>query len=165
VNDTIILGIIVLAPVIVLTVLRADAAMAFLSLCLGYVLVQFVSNDAISLLTTLYPHASSVSQSTIKIVFLFVPVALTLVATFHGVKGSRIVLNLLPAIGVGVLSVVLVEPLLSPGVRGSLAGSDLWRQFQNAQTLIVSLSALISLIFLWIQRRVGKSDKKHRSKG
>jgi len=155
----------ILVPVIVLTVLRVDAAMAFLSLCLGYVLVHFVSTDAISLLTTVYPHASSFSESTIKIIFLWLPVVLTIVAMFHSVHGVRVILNILPALGVGALGVILLEPLLSPGLRGALAGSSLWSQFQQAQTLVVGLSSLVSLVFLWLRRRGGKAEHKHRSKG
>ncbi len=151
----------ILAPIVVLTVLRVDAAMAFLSLCLGYVLVHFVSGDAVSLLTTFSPHASNLSQSTIKIIFLWLPVVLTTIAMFHSVKGSKVFLNILPAIGVGVLGLLLVEPSLSPGIRGALAASSYWRQFQQAQTLIVGLTSLISLVFLWTQSRSGKSDKKH----
>lgn len=46
------LAAIVLAPVVLLMVLRVNAALVFLSLCLGDVLVQFTANDANSFLTT-----------------------------------------------------------------------------------------------------------------
>jgi len=161
----IVFGVIVLAPIGILTLLRSDAALAFLSLCLGYVLVQFVANDAVSLVTAIFPKAGTLSESTVKIIFLWLPVVLTILATFHSVKRTRLILNLLPAIGVGLLGLLLVEPLLSPGLRGAIDNSNAWRQFQQAQTLIVGLSALISLVFLWLQRRShqkGEGSKRHK---
>jgi hypothetical protein len=156
----------VLAPVVILTILRVDAALVFLSLCLGYVLVQFVSYDAVSLVTSIFPHASSLSDNTVKLIFLLLPAVLTIIFMFHSVSGTRVILNFLPALGVGLLGVLLLEPLLSSGTRVALESSSLWHNFQQAQTLIVGASSIVSLLFLWMHRKQGHHGKssRHHSK-
>ena len=53
---TILLAAIVLAPAAVLLLLRINAALVFLSLCLGNVLVQFTFRDTVNFLTTNANH-------------------------------------------------------------------------------------------------------------
>ncbi len=157
---------IVLAPVVLLMVLRVNAALVFLSLCLGDVLVQFVANDTSEFLTL---HASQVPQQaasagseTVKIVLLLLPVVLTtifMIRTIHGT--GRLLLNLLPAAGVGLLGGLLVVPLLPAGLSHSIVDSSLWSQVQRAQDLIVGASALVCLLVLWLQRPKAGGAHKH----
>jgi len=54
----------------------------------------------------------------------------------------------------------LVVPLLSPGLSHNIVDASLWSQITRAQDLIVSASALVCLLVLWLQRpKTG--DKKH----
>jgi len=154
---------IILAPVLVLTVLRVDAVIVYLSLCLGEVLVKFIAGDAISLVSALFPHASTLSNNSTELILLFLPVVLTIVVMFHTVSGLKVPVNLIPALCTGLLGILLVEPLLTPGMRGSLQSSSLWEHFVQAQTLIVGLSALIVLVFLWVQRRSSHHSSGHKS--
>ena len=102
------LAIIVLAPVVLLMVFRINAALVFLSLCLGDVLVRFTANDASSFLTTFSSSHTvtsvTTSNSNIKIALLLLPVMLTSIFMIRTVQGStRLMLNALPAAGVGLL--------------------------------------------------------------
>ncbi len=161
------LGAIVLAPVVVLLLLRANAALVFLSLCLGDVLVQFTANDASSFLTT-FSHSHTVtsittSNSNVKIALLLLPVVLTtffMIRTVHG--SSRLLLNILPAAGVGLLGALLIVPLMPPGAAHSIIDSSLWNQVQKAQVLIVGGSALVCLLVLWMQRPKTGGHSKHK---
>ncbi len=65
------------APFLVLTVLRVNAAFVFLSLCLGEVLVQYVSADVNSFMQIFAARVSPVGDSTMRLVLLFAPAALT----------------------------------------------------------------------------------------
>ena len=73
------------------------------------------------------------------------------------------ILNLLPAAGVGLLGALLVVPLLPGGVRYDILNSDIWYQIKQAQTVIVGSSALVCLLVLWMQRpKTGHGKhKKH----
>jgi hypothetical protein len=165
------LGAIVLVPLALIMVLRINAALVFLSLCLGDVLVQFVAPDANSFLTLFSAHVPKgvdTGNDTVKIILLLLPVILTAIAMIRTVKGySRLALNLLPAAGVGLLGGLLVVPLLPAGLSHNVVDSSLWSQVQRAQDLIVGLSALVCLLVLWLQRPQagsGKHSKHHKGR-
>lgn len=144
----------IVIPIAVLTVLRINAAMVFLSMCLGYVLVQFVANDTDSLVNFIAPENGSVSATSLRLGMLLVPVILTGIIMIFSVHGrARVALNVLPAAGCAVLGVLLAVPLLTPGLRHAIQSQALWQQINKAQALIVGASALVSLLFLWTQRR------------
>lgn len=161
---------IVLVPAILLMVLRINAALVFLSLCLGDVLVQFVANDTSNFLTL---HANQVPQQaanagndTIKLVLLLLPVVLTTVFMIRTVRGNgRLILNVLPSAGVGLLGALLVVPLLPLGLSHNIVNASLWSQVIRAQDLIVGASALVCLLVLWLQRPKTGSGKHGKHKG
>ncbi|HSX47588.1 MAG TPA: hypothetical protein VLF63_02330 [Patescibacteria group bacterium] len=163
--DTFIL--VAIIPVILLMWLRVNAAIVFLSLCLGDVLVQFVAPDAnqfLALFSAHVPHGLDNGNDLIKILLLTLPVILTaifMIRTIHGYP--KLILNLLPALGVGLLGSLLITPLLPKGVSHSILTSSLWSHIKNAQALIVSGSAIICLLILWLQRpKTGHKKDKHK---
>lgn len=154
-----------LVPLVVLTVLRINAAMVFLSLCLGYVLVEFVAKDTDSLISFLAPDTDSVSASTLKLAMLFTPVVLTSIFMIFSVHGRiRVALNALPAAGVSFLGLLLAVPLLTPGLHHAIESQTLWQQLSDAQAMVVGASAFVSLVFLWMQRRRAEhpDHRRHR---
>jgi len=166
----IILGAIVLAPVLLLMLLRVNATLVFLSLCLGNVLVQFVAPDANSFMTLFsahVPHGADTGNNFMKIVLLLLPVVLTLVFMIRTVRGKgKLALNAFPSAGVGLLGALLVVPLLPASMSDSILSSSLWLQVQRAQDLIVGGSALVCLLVLWLQRpKAGHDDKHGKHKG
>jgi hypothetical protein len=164
------LGAIVLIPIAFLLILRVNATLVFLSLCLGSVLIQYVLGDANSFVSWLSTSSTApkihTSQDNIKLVLLLLPVVLTSVFMIRTVKGtSRLVLNALPAVGVGLLGALLVVPLLPPGLAHNIVRSDLWDQILKVQNIIVGGSAVVCLLVLWLQRpkTESKHHKKHKS--
>lgn len=167
-SPDVILGAIILLPIVILMVLRINAALVFLSLCLGSVLVQFVAPETKGFIEDFSFKAntdlSSTSNNTIKLVLLLFPTILTSIFMIRTVSGrGKLFLNLLPAIGVGLLGALLIVPLLPPGVSHDIVRSNLWDQVVKAQVLIVGSSALVCMLVLWMQRpKTGgnKHDKK-----
>ncbi len=161
-----ILAAIVLIPVILLMVLRVNATLVFLSLCLGNILVQFVAPDANSFMALFAAHVPKgvdTGNNTVKLALLLLPVVLTAIFMIRTIKGNgRLVLNLLPAAGVGLLGGLLVVPLLPGGLSHNIISSPLWSQVQRAQDLIVGASALVCLLVLWLQRPKTGHDDKHK---
>jgi len=155
-------------PIVVMMVLRINAALVFLSLCLGDVLVQFVAGDTSSFMSLFSAHAAKAhpTNTTIQLFLLLLPVVLTAVFMIRTVKGPKLLLNILPAAGVGLLGALLVVPLLPTETAVNILSSNVWHQVKNAQDLIVGLSALFCLLVLWLQRPTageGKHGKKHHS--
>jgi hypothetical protein len=155
----IILLLIIGVPIALLILLRINAAIVFLSLCLGSVLVQFVAGDVKSIISGASLHAQT-SDSTIKLILLFLPAVLTAAFMIKTVRSKRVVFNVLPAIGTGLLTALLAIPLLPPALGADITSQDIWYQVQRSQSLIVGLSAAISLLFLWLQRPKA-SPKEH----
>lgn len=151
-----------IAPVVILTILRINAVMIFLSLCLGDVLVRYVAGNANSMLTWMAPNITPLSASMVQLAVLLLPVVLTCVFMLFSVRGRmRTLMNILPAAGVGLLGILLIVPLLPPGLKFAIEDQALWSQLTRSQALIVGLSAMISLFFLWSQRRVlGHHEEK-----
>lgn len=164
-SPIVILALIMLAPVVLLMVFRINAVLVFLSLCLGNVLVQFVAPDTRSMITLFAANNSrlvNASNNSISIALLLLPAVLTILFMFHSVRGhSKLLLNVLPAIGVGLLMALLLVPLLSPGLRYAIVGTPLWQQVQRSQVLIVGTSSLICLLVLWLQRPKRHHEEKH----
>ena len=158
------LSAIVLAPVLALMILRINAALVFLSLCLGDVLVQFVAKDTSEFLTlhaNKVPQAVNTGNNNVKLALLLLPVILTAIFMIRTVRGrGKLIINVLPAAGVGLLGALLVVPLLPPGLAHNVVGSSLWTGVNHAQNLIVGASAVVCLLALWLQRP-GSGHSKH----
>lgn len=154
-NPNVILIALLAAPPILLMVLRVNAALVFLSLCLGSVLVQFVAPDAAVILssTSAGSHGVPSSLMFVDLVLLLLPVVLTTVFMIRSVHGhARLALNFLPAVGASALATLLAVPLMSKGLTGSLTHLVLWHKLEALQTLIISADTLLVLLFLWMQR-------------
>lgn len=153
-SQSTLLIILLVAPVLVLTFLRINAVLVFLSLCLGEVLVRFVAGEANTMISLFFPKASTLGLSMIQIIVLLLPAILTSVFMIFSVKGKgKFLFNIFPAAGVGLLVALLVVPLLPPSAQATIEDMPLWGQLAKMQALIVGVSALLSLGFLWLQRR------------
>lgn len=151
------------APVIVFTVLRINAALVFLSLCLGAVLVEYVAGEANSLITLFSKEAGTVSASTMQVTLLLAPAVVTSVVTVFSLHGkAKILINLFPAVAASALAVLLVVPLLPNGIRYDVETQEVWKHLVKAQALVVGVGALASLVFLWMQRGSFKHHDKRR---
>ncbi len=160
VSHNITLVIALLAPIAALTLLRINAVMVFLSLCLGAVVLQFVGGEATSMVTLFSSKAGSVSGSTLRIGLLLLPALLTSVFMVFSVHGrTKLLLNLLPATGVALLALFLVVPELAPTLRESIESEQLWTQLWRMQALLVGVSAMVSVVALWMQRKRGSARR------
>lgn len=160
---------IVAVPVLVLTVLRINATLVFLSLCLGQILVMFVGDDVASTIGILSTTGWT-SPTAVSLVLLAVPAGLTAFFMVGTVKTKfKQALNVLPALSVGALGLLLVVPHFTPGLQAAIQSTMVWHQVQGLQTIIIGLSAIVCLFFLWLQRPKHKSggedEKGHGGKG
>ena len=164
-DPAVILGAIIVLPIVVLTLLRINAVLVFLTLCLGSVLVQFISKDTQSLIGFVRTQSTqnvNVDNPTMKLVLLLLPTALTALFMIGTIKGKfRMILNVIPAAGVGVLLALLGVPLLPAGISHSVMTSPLGQDGQKFQNIIVGVTAVASLITLWLERpKSGHSSHK-----
>lgn len=149
-------------PVLLFLILRVNAAMVFLSVCLGAVLVDHVAGDADLIVNSFSPTTNSLSQTTIELLLLLVPTVLTAVIMAFSVQGRiRVFLNIFPAAASSILLVLLAVPMLPRSLAFNLMTQDVWRILSNAEALVIGAGALVSLFFLWTQRRNFRAQEKH----
>ena len=150
-------------PFAAMVVLRINAAMVFLSLCLGAVLVQYVAGQADDLFHAFAPHAGNVSTTTISLVLLAAPAVLTAILTVLSVHGpAKVWLNMLPAVAASALAVLLAVPLLPGGLRNGFESQSAWHAVSSAEALVIGMGGFMSLVFLWSQRKFFKQHDKRR---
>jgi hypothetical protein len=150
-------------PTLLFVLLRANAAMIFLSVCLGSVLVEHVASEANTMMGLFSPKPNPVSQATIALILLFAPPIITTIVTAVSVHGRlKVFLNLVPAAAASMLLVLLVVPLLPKSLTYHIESQQTWRILWDAEALVIGAGALVSLFFLWAQRRNFRHHDKRK---
>jgi hypothetical protein len=153
----------ILVPIIMVLALRANATLVFLSLCLGAVVTQFLSQDIKWFADAFLPWQAGMSANALHIALLLAPALLTTLLMLQSVKGARAWFNVLPALAVGGLTPLLVVPLLYADSAHAITALPLWQGLSKVQDLVVGGGAIVSLLFLWTQRsRKSAADEKKK---
>jgi len=150
------LAALILSPVVLTFLLKSNAALSFLALCVGFVLSTSVIGDLKQLLSEMN---LSVTNSTLAISLLVLPLVLTLLLTRKSnTKGLKLWLQLLAALGTGGLLALSVAPVINASWL-DLSKSDVWDNILKIQSGIVGAGALLSFALVWLG-----SSKLHRKK-
>ena len=152
----ILLGVMILGPLVLTFLLKSNAALGFLVLCVGFVLSTSVIGDLKHLLSQLN---LSTTSSTIGIILLIVPLVLTLLLTRRSAgKGFKFWLQLAAALCGGGLLALSVGPVLGSSSQFNVTTSSFWTNLQKIQSEIIGIGALISLLLIWFGglKRFGK---------
>jgi hypothetical protein len=159
----VVIGILVGLPLLLTFVLRVNAGVIFLALCAGSVLSKFVSADAIQIVNSFFARTNhDLISSVIQITLLLLPAALTILFMRNSMTGTKTLINIVPAAASGLLTALLVVPLLPPGSRYNIMGSDIWSTLQQFQSVIIGAGAFVSLLMLWSSKPKDKHKKHHK---
>ena len=154
-----ILVLMVVGPALITLLLKSDAALAFLALCTGFVLSTSVIADLKHLLSE---TNLSVATSTLALVLLLTPLILTLLVTRRtATKGIKRWLHILVALCAGGLLALSLGPIINTYSQVDLSHSQVWRGLQNAQSALIGVGALLSLMLVWF-KALKHSGKKHK---
>lgn len=158
----IVLGILIGVPVLLLTLLRVNAATAFLALCLGSLLGSYVSDDVVQMLRGYVAPNSQVTEAVVSLVLLWLPVVLVMIFMAHTIGARQRLINLLPALAVGLVGALLSVPFFTPEAQITIYASTGWRLIENNQALIVVLGTVASLVLLRMRKPLHEGGKpKH----
>ena len=157
-------------PLLAIVLLRVNGAIAFMSLCLGSVLVAYTSGDVESVVSGVESNKQAAHLNPwVQVTLLLLPLLLAILFTRGHVKGvAKGVGNVLPAAATGLLCALLAVPLLPADIRHQINQQSVWRQLSDAQTAIILSGAAFSLAFLLFTHRRKKTDeegKKGKHKG
>ncbi len=155
-----VLLVLIAAPVLLTYFLKSDAALSFLALCAGFVLSTSVVTDLKHLLSE---TNLSLTDKTLALILLLVPLILTLLTTRRSAgKGFKLYLHLLTAVCVGGLLALSLGPIINTASSVDLAHSQVWDKLQNAQSILIGAGAFLSLILVWHKSLKHGSSKKHK---
>ncbi len=158
----VVLAALALLPVLAILLLRVNGAVAFMSLCLGSVLVAYTSNDVTDLITSFSAHGTLDVRQWVQLALLVAPFVVAILFARGSVSGHKSLTNLLPALAAGLLFALLTVPLLPLGTGREIQQVEVWRQLSDLQTMIVLSGAVFSLIFLLFTHRAhGDESGKH----
>jgi len=152
----------ILLPLVLVLLLRAHGAIAFMSLCLGSVLVTYAAPDMTEFLTQFGGFSTLLTDQWIKIGLLVLPLLLVLIFTQKAISGSKILLNFVPALATGLLLALLVIPLLPSNLQHTIEGYDAWQTLTNLRTAVLLGGAFFSLMSLLMTSRPSKHEDKHK---
>jgi len=158
------IGLLAGLPIGLLILLRSNAAVVFLALCTGSVVQQFLGSDVASIFnSSITTGKNSTTASGVQLVLLLLPALLTAVFLRKSVAGAKTIFNVIPAVSTGVVTTLLVVPLLSPGLRYNITGTAVWTNLEQYQAVVVGAAVLMSLLILWSSHLKGSfgRHKKH----
>lgn len=161
----VILAAMALVPALAILALRVNGAIAFMSVCLGSVLVAYTSSDVTGLLTSFSSSKSILmTNQYTQLALLVIPFLLTILFTRGSVKGAKNITNMLPALATGLILALLAVPLLNSNIQRQIHKLPMWHQLSNAQTGVILGGALFSLVFLLFTHRRKKGEEEGKKK-
>ncbi len=159
-----ILATIAVLPALAILLLCVNGAIAFMSLCLGSVLVTYTSSDVDTVFTAFTNKDALATNQGVQLALLLAPFLLTILFTRGSVKGAKNVVNLFPALATGLLCALLVVPLLPAATQRQVQHLSMWHQLSNAQTAVILAGAVFSLVFLLFTHRKRHGEDEGKSK-
>lgn len=152
----------ILLPLVLMLLLRSNGAIAFMSLCLGSVLVTYAAPDMTDFLTQFAGLGSLMTEQWVKLGLLTLPLIFALIFTAKSVAGSRQLLNFVPALATGLLLALLVIPLLPSNLQHDIEQYGAWQTLANLRTAVLLGGAFFSMMFLLMTSRPSKHEDKHK---
>lgn len=159
---------IILSPIILIEIFKVNSVVAYLTLCLGAVVSEFVDNNPILkhfLKSSNYiNHISYINN--LKLLLLLVPLVLVIILMIRTAKGGLFSFNLIGSICVGVLLAYLLVPILPHTLNSGILDNKYWLELNNQKSNVIAVSSFIILIMLVLQRskfsHKGGSALKHK---
>lgn len=157
-TDAILLAMIV-GPLLVTFLLKSDAALSFLVLCLGFVLSTSVIGDLKQLLSE---QNLSVTESTLGMILILVPLVITMLLTRNGAgKGMKFYIHLATALACGGLLALSLGPVLNSTAEINVFQSEIWKNLNSIQSIVIGAGAALSLLLIWSKAIKKPGKKKH----
>ncbi len=157
------LAVLILLPAVLTYFLRSNAAVAFLALCGGFTVITLSGSEIEQLLGK--TKITSLTSSNVDLILLIVPLVLTLFFTVRSVPADKQrFIQVIPALCAGGLLAIVAAPMLNNALNINVADASVWQNLQKAQTYVVGLGLLVSLLLIWTSSLMHKSShgKKHK---
>ena len=157
-----ILGLIILLPLIILTLFRVKAALAFFALCVGSVLTTFVSPSMQDALRGYVAPNSQTVDAIVAVLLLWLPVLAVVFFKTKSIGSRQRPINAIPALCVGLVGVLLTVPLLTIGMQAAIVHTSVWEILKEYQAIIVLVGVMMSMFLVRLRPPIEDHHKgKH----
>ena len=153
---------IVLAPVVILSLFRVNAAIAFLALCLGSALSGYVASDTVEMLRGFIAQTPELNNMIISLLLLWLPVLVIAIFMLNTISKKQVIINMLPAVMVGLFGLLLSVPFLTPDLNAAISGTNIYQQILSYQAVVVAAGTVVSLVFLRMRKKSVDKHSKHQ---
>ncbi len=138
-------------------IIRTNSAVVFFGLCAGNLLMVQFATEA-QLISGVYIQDSSVNNAAVSIFLLLLPAVLSGYFLRKSISAGQAVITIFPAAAAALLTILLVAPLLPPGVFSAINGSYSWDLLGQLRPLII-IGGVISSLFAIFLTAHGKHKK------
>lgn len=143
-----------------LVFIRTNAAVSFLAICAGSVLVSSSGENAGLIASSLTSGAGMASDVT-KIVLLLLPMIVCSFLLKGQIAKNLFFINLLPAICAGLLTVLFCVPLLPDSVAKTVVDAENWKMLVQYQEFVIGAGLLLSVFLISITSK-NRNHEKHK---
>lgn len=159
--DTILFIVIIFVPVALAYFLRSNGALAFLALCGGFTAMTLSGSDIQQIVDK--TRITSLSSSNVDLGLLIIPLLLTLLLTPKSAPTKSLwkALHIACAVLAGGLLAIVAAPMFGNILNIDYSSSTIWKDLVRAQSYIIGIGLLLSLLLIWLNSPKGAS-KKHK---
>jgi hypothetical protein len=155
-----ILAIMIVLPAILTYFLKANAALAYLGLCGGYVISIMAGSDIDDSLNKV--NNVNINSSEITILILVLSLLLTLFFSGRSWSGqSKMIMQLVAAVAAGLSLSIMAAPYINSVINVNLYSSSVWPLIQHGRGTIIVAGTIYSLLVVWFSK-THHPDKKHK---
>ncbi len=153
--------ILIVAAIVAVTLVffRVNTALCFLALCAGSVLVKF-SGDNMGLMASSLTSGMDFASNAAEIILLFLPVVVCAFITRGQFTKALVPLSIVPALCMGLLAAIFINPLLAGGASEVMNNTETWSLVEQYQEFIVGVGIVVSIILISMSTK--RPDKKHK---
>ncbi len=162
-TEYILLGIMAVVTVLLL-LMRTNTGVVFLALCAGTLLLSAAGVE-VSLFASSLSSGLNASVGIAKIAVLLSPALVCAVFLRKQIPRSKAIFAFVPALAIALLAALLVVPLLSEGLQGSIGSTEIWEILHSYQSPIVTTGIVASVITIAFTISKPDHGKEKHKKG
>jgi hypothetical protein len=148
-------------PILLGLVFRVSAVFLFISVISGSLLVQFMGDDAVLAAGMLFKGQSADTATLFALLFL--PVIFTMLFMRKTMKKSKVLLHIVPLIGVGLSAAVFALPVFADHIEQQITSNKYGEMLTSTDDVIVGATAVSVLLLMWLTER--HKEGKHGKHG
>jgi hypothetical protein len=130
---------------------RVSAVFLFISVVSGSLLVQFMGDDAILAAGMLFKGQNADVMT--QFALLFLPLILTMLFMRKTMKKSKVLLHIVPLIGVGLSAAVFALPVFADHIEEQIVSNQYGGMLNDANDVIVGATAVAVVLLMWLTER------------